>query len=89
MGEGQPGQCHAAVRQLHQGVTLTAQGGPEAVNGVGRLAITEIVRLQQQTQALKGVHVVPDESPWTEVSGSSQNRGQTNTIRGRGQVEIL
>jgi hypothetical protein len=60
VGEGQPGQGHAAVRQLHQGFTLTAQGSPEAINWVGKLAITEIVRLQHQTQALKGIHVVPD-----------------------------
>ena len=89
MGERQPSQGHAALRELHQGVTLTAQGGPEAVNRVGTLAITEIVRLQHQAQALQGVHIVQDLSSWTEVRGSIQHRGQTNTIRGQGQGEIL
>ena len=48
-----------------------------------------MVGLQQQTQALQGVDIVLDLSSWTEVRGSIQHRGKTNTIRGQGQVEIL
>ena len=89
MSTGQPGQGHAALSQLDKGITLTAQGSSQTGHRVNKVAVTEVIWLQEETETHKRVDIVHDLSSWTEVRGSTQTSTNTNTDRGHGQVGLL
>ena len=58
MSTGQTGQANAALGQLNKGITLTALGSGQTGNRINKVAVAEVIGLEEQAQTLDAVDIV-------------------------------
>ena len=58
MSTGKPGQANAALGQLNKGITRTALGSGQSGNRINKVAVAEVIGLEEQAQTLDSVDIV-------------------------------
>ena len=58
VSQGQPGQANTALGQLNKGITVTALGSGQSGNRINKVAVAEVIGLEEQAQTLDAVDIV-------------------------------